>query len=55
MGRLLYNLHQGSDSRWRWIGVRPGTDYLIVSYRSWADRRDAQEALAFELRIAGQS
>lgn len=45
MVRLLCSLRQDSDQRWLVVGVKPGTDYLFESYRSWEHRSEAQEAL----------
>ena len=53
MGRLLYDLHQSCDQRWKWHGAFPGYDYLIVSRRSWAMRAEAEAALTCFLKLLG--
>lgn len=45
MSGLLFDLHQGNDQRWRWFGIRPGSDTMIVSRRKWRDRSQASQSM----------
>lgn len=45
MDRLLYNLHQDRDQRWRIAGFTRGGEQVFEIDRSWEDRRDAQKVL----------
>jgi hypothetical protein len=53
MGRL-YDLHQDRDQKWRWFGVKPGSDILIVSRRSWETRPGAEVALSRYLQLCNR-